>query len=199
LATNCSYWVPPWPLRHPSRRWYQRLLASTSRTQIKGWGHILASAYNSLVISASNCWTSSERAAPRQPHPTRGGEAAGGGSALLGISGSLRHQPCRNEDQPPASERQGRGSHRLLASPYQHLSASTAPGMFLESLNSRTCCKQVEFCHMRQPPHLPSAIGYRLFGPRPCLASRSFCPRSRMPITGFDNAPASCSRPGPAS
>src|ERR1700730_103581 len=37
-STSCSYSAPPWPLVQPSRSWYHRLLASTSRTAISGWG-----------------------------------------------------------------------------------------------------------------------------------------------------------------
>src|SRR5690242_93343 len=35
-----SYSLPPWPLSHPSSSWYQRLLASTSRTTMGGCGRM---------------------------------------------------------------------------------------------------------------------------------------------------------------
>src|SRR5262245_11346899 len=43
FVTKRSYSVPPGLLRQPRRRWYQRLLASTSVTAMRGWGRIKSS------------------------------------------------------------------------------------------------------------------------------------------------------------
>ena len=48
-STSRSYSVPPCPLWQPRSRWYQRLLASTSRTAISGWGRMRTKANDSAI------------------------------------------------------------------------------------------------------------------------------------------------------
>ena len=65
---SCSYSWPPCPLEKPNIRWYQALLASTSRTAMKGGGIMGRRAGRS-----DGCVTPNVRV---QPPPKAGGRNA---------------------------------------------------------------------------------------------------------------------------
>src|SRR5262249_10487965 len=66
--TRRSYSSPPWPLSQPSRLWYQRLLRSTSLTEIRGWGHI-AGAESRDVRGWGGPWPLCRQLCQREPAP----------------------------------------------------------------------------------------------------------------------------------